>query len=85
MKKENVVDNLIDHAVCFGTRFKHYKGGMYVGICEAIREVDGVSVIVYQSEATGDLFTRPLKEFYAMVPIMPDGAVERFVPVGMAR
>jgi len=47
--------------------FKHYKGGLYKFITLAVREQDGVCVVVYRSEETGQTFTRSAVEFFMRV------------------
>ncbi|WP_394779497.1 DUF1653 domain-containing protein [Undibacterium sp.] len=60
-------------------RFRHYKGGMYELVCEAIQESDLSPVIVYKSH-NGSIWTRPKSVFFEMVEV--DGRlVQRFTPV----
>lgn len=82
--KEDVLENLMSHAVCWGVRYKHFKGGFYVGICEAKMESTGESMIVYQCEKTKEIWMRPVKEFYDAVKY-EGRVVDRFVPYGMAK
>lgn len=82
--KDDVISNVVSHGICFGTRFQHFKGGFYIGICEAIREGDGTSVTVYQCEKSKKIYTRPTVEFYDAVK-HEGRVVSRFVPVDQAR
>ncbi|MCC8397183.1 DUF1653 domain-containing protein [Paraburkholderia sp. MMS20-SJTR3] len=64
-------------------RFRHYKGGIYELVCEAILESDpGVTMIVYKA-ANGTIWTRPSTVFFELVEV--DGArVQRFAPLDSA-
>lgn len=49
------------------TRYRHYKGGEYEFVCEAILESNPeVKMIVYRS-ADGSIWTRPSDVFFAQV------------------
>jgi len=58
-------------------RFRHYKGGLYELVCEAVLEADLTPVIVYRGE-DGRTWVRPRDVFFETVEV--DGArVPRFV------
>jgi hypothetical protein len=60
-------------------RFRHYKGGLYELVCEAVLEADHTPVIVYRGE-DGRTWVRPRDLFFGTVEV--DGAqVPRFAPV----
>lgn len=60
-------------------RYRHYKGGIYEVVCEALLESDHTPVIVYRDEA-GAVWVRPRDAFFSTVTA--DGLVQpRFAPV----
>jgi len=60
-------------------RFRHYKGGLYELVCEAVLEADHTPVIVYRGE-DGRTWVRPRDVFFDIVEL--DGArVPRFAPL----
>lgn len=60
-------------------KYRHYKGGIYELVGEAILESDLTPMIVYRA-ADGRLWIRPTRVFFEMVEV--DGApVPRFAPV----
>jgi hypothetical protein len=60
-------------------RFRHYKGGLYELVCEAVLEADHTPVIVYRGE-DGVVWVRPKDVFFETVQV--DGtAVPRFAAV----
>ena len=57
-------------------RYRHYKGGVYELVCEAVIEADHTPVIVYRGE-DGRTWVRPKDVFFETVEV--DGAhVPRF-------
>lgn len=59
--------------------YRHYKGGIYELVCEAVLEADHAPVIVYRGE-DGVVWVRPRAAFHETVVI--DGvAMPRFAPV----
>jgi hypothetical protein len=57
-------------------RYRHYKGGLYELVCEAVLEADHTPVIVYRGE-DGRTWVRPRDVFFETVEV--DGAqVPRF-------
>jgi len=61
------------------TRYRHYKGGIYELVCEAMMEADHTPLIVYKA-ANGSIWCRPRDVFFEMVDI--DGRqVQRFTPI----
>jgi hypothetical protein len=57
-------------------RFRHYKGGIYELVCEAVLEADLTPVIVYRAQ-DGSIWVRPKQVFFETVEV--DGAqVPRF-------
>ena len=60
-------------------KYRHYKGGVYELVCEAIQESDLSPVIVYRSH-NGSIWTRPKDVFFEMVEV--DGVrVPRFAAI----
>ncbi|MBK1891511.1 DUF1653 domain-containing protein [Undibacterium sp. 14-3-2] len=60
-------------------KYRHYKGGVYELVCEAIQESDLGPVIVYRSH-NGSIWTRPKAVFFEMVEV--DGVlVPRFAAI----
>jgi hypothetical protein len=57
-----------------GQLFRHYKGGEYEIVCEAIQEADLTWVVVYRS-ARGGLWTRPKAEFLGTLQL--DGVTKQ--------
>jgi hypothetical protein len=57
-------------------RYRHYKGGVYELVCEAVLEADHTPVIVYRGE-DGRTWVRPKDAFFETVEV--DGTlVPRF-------
>ncbi|UVW29983.1 DUF1653 domain-containing protein [Massilia sp. H6] len=52
-------------------RYRHYKGGVYELVCEAVLEADHTPVMVYRG-ADGAVWVRPRDDFFDTV--MVDGA-----------
>ncbi|BEV15976.1 DUF1653 domain-containing protein [Herbaspirillum sp. DW155] len=50
------------------TRYRHYKGGIYEYVDEAILEADLTPMIVYRA-ADGRLWLRPRAAFFEMVDV----------------
>lgn len=68
-------------------RYRHYKGGIYELVCEAVMEADHAPVVVYRGQ-DGSVWVRPRAVFFETVSV--DGAaVPRFAPLadssGIAR
>ncbi len=60
-------------------RYRHYKGGIYELVCEAVMEADHTPVMVYRG-ADGAVWVRPRAAFFEAVSV--DGApVPRFAPL----
>jgi hypothetical protein len=60
-------------------RYRHYKGGIYELVCEALLESDHTPVIVYR-DAGGAVWVRPRAAFFDSVCV--DGALQpRFAPL----
>lgn len=57
-------------------RYRHYKGGIYELVCEAVLEADHTPVMVYRGQ-DGAVWVRPRTAFFETVLV--DGtAVPRF-------
>lgn len=52
------------------TRYRHYKGGIYELVCEAVLEADHTPVVVYRGQ-DGVVWVRPRDAFHEEV--MVDG------------
>ena len=60
-------------------RYRHYKGGVYEVVCEAVLEADHTAVVVYRGE-DGKTWVRPRDAFFGFVDV--DGAcLPRFAPL----
>jgi DNA polymerase III subunit epsilon len=70
------------HAVKAGERYRHYKGGLYEIICQAIQESDLSQVVVYRPLAgdTHTAWTRPLHVFFEAVQV-GERTTQRFTRV----
>jgi hypothetical protein len=63
-------------------RYRHYKGGVYEVVCEAILEADHTPVIVYRGQ-DGTSWVRPRDVFFESVEV--DGKrMPRFAPLDPA-
>ena len=61
------------------TRFRHYKGGVYEVVSEAILEADHTPVVVYRG-ADGTTWVRPKQAFFESIEV--DGVrMPRFAPL----
>ncbi len=60
-------------------RYRHYKGGVYELVCEAVLEADHTQVVVYRGQ-DGAVWVRPKAAFFETVTV--DGvATPRFSPL----
>lgn len=60
-------------------QYRHYKGGLYELVCEAILESDHTPMIVYRA-ANGSVWIRPKDVFFETVEVAGQ-LVPRFAPV----
>jgi hypothetical protein len=68
-----------EHGPKVGSRFRHYKGGEYVVIANALEEATLNHLVVYRAPK-GTVWTRPIDDWNAMVEV--DGnTVRRFTPI----
>jgi len=49
-------------------RFRHYKGGLYELVCEAVLEADHTPVVVYRGD-DGRTWVRPRDAFFETVEV----------------
>lgn len=63
-------------------RYRHYKGGIYELVCEAILEADHTPVVVYRGE-DGVVWVRPRDAFFEQVAV-GGVALPRFTPLDAA-
>lgn len=54
------------------TRYRHYKGGIYELVCEAVLEADHTPVVVYRGQ-DGVVWVRPRDAFFEAVTL--DGRI----------
>lgn len=54
------------------TRYRHYKGGIYELVCEAVLEADHTPVVVYRGQ-DGVVWVRPRDAFFGEVAV--DGKI----------
>lgn len=57
-------------------RYRHYKGGIYELVCEAVLEADHTPVMVYRGQ-DGTVWVRPRAAFFETV-MVDDQPVPRF-------
>lgn len=50
------------------TRYRHYKGGIYELVCEAVLEADHTPVIVYRGQ-DGVVWVRPRDAFFEEIVV----------------
>lgn len=63
-------------------RYRHYKGGLYELVCEAVLEADHTPVMVYRGQ-DGAVWVRPREAFFETVEV--DGKfLPRFAAVDIA-
>jgi hypothetical protein len=63
-------------------RYRHYKGGLYELVCEAVLEADHTPVMVYRGQ-DGVVWVRPRQAFFETVEV--DGkSLPRFAAVDVA-
>lgn len=67
------------HGPTPGSRFRHYKGGEYVVVANALEEATLNHLVVYRAPK-GTVWTRPIDDWNAMVEI-GGSAVRRFTPI----
>jgi hypothetical protein len=61
-------------------KYRHYKGGIYEIVCEAMLESDpNVIMVVYKSSG-GSIWTRPRDVFFELVQ-HEGNIVQRFAPI----
>ena len=60
-------------------KYKHFKGGIYTYICDALLEDEGTHVIVYEDDQ-GRRWVRPRVEFYGTLEFEGE-TVRRFEKV----
>lgn len=60
-------------------RYRHYKGGIYELVCEAVLEADRTPVMVYRGE-DGAVWVRPRAAFFETVSV-GGAAVPRFAAI----
>jgi hypothetical protein len=62
-------------------RYRHYKGGLYELVCEAVLEADHTPVIVYRGQ-DGKTWVRPRAAFFELVDPGNGGTpIPRFTPI----
>lgn len=68
-----------EHGPTPGSRFRHYKGGEYVVVANALEEATLNHLVVYRAPK-GTVWTRPIDDWNAMVEV--DGnTVRRFMSI----
>ena len=61
--------------------FRHFKGGLYVGLCLAAHSETSVRLVVYRSVKLGRTWARPAESFFEDVQLPGGRTVRRFMPV----
>lgn len=59
-------------------KYRHYKGDIYKVIGTAKEEATLKDVVVYVSEETEEMWTRPFDEFFGIVTTVSGTPVKRF-------
>ena len=49
--------------------YQHFKGGIYVKLCEARHSETEETLVVYACAASGEIFARPKAMFYGQVEV----------------
>ncbi len=73
----------IEQRVKPGERYRHFKGGLYEVVCQAIQESDHSPVVVYRplgGESAHTVWTRPLEVFFEQVQV-GERTTQRFTRV----
>ncbi len=73
----------VDQRVKPGERYRHFKGGLYEVVCQAIQESDHTPVVVYRPlnrESSHTFWTRPLDVFFEEVQV-GERTTQRFTRV----
>lgn len=60
-------------------RYRHYKGGVYDVVCEAVLEADHTDVVVYRGQ-DGKTWVRPRDAFFGLVDVGGE-RIPRFAPI----
>jgi hypothetical protein len=60
--------------------YQHYKGGLYLKLCEALHTETGENVVVYVCASSGKVFCRPKEMFYETITD-GDYSGPRFTPL----
>jgi len=60
-------------------RYRHYKGGIYELVCEAVLEADHTPVMVYRGQ-DGAVWVRPKAAFFETL-VIEGVATQRFAPL----
>jgi hypothetical protein len=61
-------------------KYRHYKGGIYEIISEALLESEPTVVMVVYKSEDGVIWTRPRNEFFELV-IHEGNTMQRFAPI----
>lgn len=49
------------------TTYQHYKGGIYIKLCEAIHSESKETLVIYVCSVGGQIYARPKSMFYEQV------------------
>jgi hypothetical protein len=49
------------------TTYQHFKGGLYIKLCEAKHTESEETLVIYASAVTGEVYARPKSMFYGQV------------------
>lgn len=71
------------HVAPIGAVYRHFKGGLYRYLGEAVSAGDGTIQVIYLSLSTGVIYCRPREEFFAFVYSGRDtlAMIQRFTAV----
>lgn len=47
--------------------YQHFKGGIYIKLCEARHSENGETLVIYSCASSGEIFARPKSMFYSHV------------------
>lgn len=61
-------------------KYRHYKGGIYEIVCEALLESDPKVIMIVYKSSDGSIWTRPKDVFFELVEY-EGNTVQRFAPI----
>lgn len=62
-------------------KYRHYKGGIYEVLFEAIHTEDNTTCVIYKHLDSGKIYVRPKLVFLSMVTVLREKTIPRFEPI----